>query len=69
MSKRVVDSGWEDEVYRAVSRALKKLATKLECHTTAINNAPTDKNRGKNHRPTLGRLFGSSVLKQDATLM
>lgn len=60
----------EDEVYRSVSRSLKKLATKLECHTIALsqlNNAPTDKTGAVNHRPTLGRLFGSSALKQDAT--
>jgi replicative DNA helicase len=60
----------EDEVYRSVSRALKKLSTRLECHTIALsqlNKPAADKNGAVIHRPNLDRLFGSSALKQDAT--
>jgi replicative DNA helicase len=60
----------EDEVYRAVSRFLKKLAMRLETHTVALsqlNKPASDKNGAVIHRPTLDRLFGSSALKQDAT--
>lgn len=60
----------EDEVYRAVSRFLKKLAMRLETHTIALSqlNKPSlDRNGAVIHRPTLDRLFGSSALKQDAT--
>lgn len=60
----------EDEVYRAVSRFLKKLAMRLETHTIALsqlNKPAADKNGAVIHRPTLDRLFGSSALKQDAT--
>lgn len=60
----------EDEVYRAVSRKLKKMAMRLETHTIALsqlNKPSADKTGAVNHRPTLDRLFGSSALKQDAT--
>jgi replicative DNA helicase len=60
----------EDEVYRAVSRFMKKLAMRLETHTIALsqlNKPASDKNGAVIHRPTLDRLFGSSALKQDAT--
>lgn len=60
----------EDEVYRTVSRSLKKLEKKLEFHgipLSQLNKAPSDKNGVVNHRPTLDRLFGSSALKQDAS--
>jgi replicative DNA helicase len=60
----------EDEVYRAVSRFLKKMAMRLETHTIALsqlNKPASDKNGAVMHRPTLDRLFGSSALKQDAT--
>jgi replicative DNA helicase len=60
----------EDEVYRAVSRFLKKLAMRLETHTIALsqlNKPASDKNGAVIHKPNLDRLFGSSALKQDAT--
>lgn len=60
----------EDEIYRAVSRFLKKLAMRLETHTIALsqlNKPAADKSGKVNHRPNLDRLFGSSALKQDAT--
>lgn len=60
----------EDTVYRTISRTLKKMSKKLDCHVIALsqlNNPPTDKTGAVNHRPTLQRLFGSSALKQDAT--
>lgn len=60
----------EDEVYRTVSRNLKKLAKRLETHTivlSQLNKPASDKNGAVIHRPTLDRLFGSSALKQDAT--
>lgn len=60
----------EDEVYRSVSRSLKKLSMRLECHTIALsqlNKPASDKNGAVMHRPNLDRLFGSSAMKQDAT--
>lgn len=65
-----VQRGREDEVYRAVSRRLKKLAMTLDTHTIALsqlNKPAPDKNGQVNHRPTLDRLFGSSAMKQDAS--
>jgi replicative DNA helicase len=62
--------GRDDEVYRAVSRFLKKLAMRLETHTIALsqlNKPKMDKTGAVIHRPNLDRLFGSSALKQDAT--
>jgi len=60
----------EDEVYRTVSRFLKKLARRLETHTivlSQLNKPASDKNGAVIHRPNLDRLFGSTALKQDAT--
>lgn len=60
----------EDEVYRDISRQLKKLATRIGCHTmplSQLNKATQDKTGAINHRPTLDRLFGSSAMKQDAS--
>lgn len=60
----------EDEVYRDISRQLKKLAMRIGTHTiplSQLNKASSDKTGAVNHRPTLDRLFGSTALKQDAS--